>query len=167
MNGTNGESPSLPYLGVASALREAKLLDTYNTGVYLSLSTDPSLEPVSLGRVFTLPKQHLAGPTMSNRNITVPVIMLGLSMGTRIIRVDVQSAAGRRKEILGSIVDYSRYWQARGSWSTSWDGQLSNRRYVPPRRYRFLVSVLRIFGDPENPDDWERVQTVDFRIRYA
>ena len=74
LNGTNGDSLSLPYMGVASALSDATILNTYLDLVYLGSTTGRIKE----GHVFTLPS--FGAPADLNDTSIYPKLWTGLGL---------------------------------------------------------------------------------------
>lgn len=185
LNATNGDSLSLPYLGVAASLRGLRVLNTRGRSVYLSSSTSNNLDPnvngpynaVKSGASFTLSypsRLGKNGPSM-RANTTFPTLVAELPIGSPLVRVDIQPVESRLsnatttvlgQRILGSIPGFPMQHVPRDTLIASWDGQLSDGSYAPAGKYRFLVSALKIFGDPKKKEDYEQVKTVTFGIKY-
>ncbi|KAK2759501.1 hypothetical protein FQN54_002980 [Arachnomyces sp. PD_36] len=172
LNGTNGDSLSLPYVGVASALRDATILNTYLDLVYLGSSTGR----VEAGHVFTLPPPD--SPVNANDTSIYPKLWAGLGLGTRILRVDIKAAPSSMNDaleteevlgddIVGSMYGYPSYYVSRAiEDGTLWYGKMDDGEPIPTGNYTLVIKALKIFGDEENPDDYERVETPEFRIQY-
>lgn len=172
LNGTNDESLSLPYMGVASSLKDAVIFDRVDGMTYLSRYLNVSAIPD--GFVFTLPPQNSTDEEKEQYDFPVPVSLD--SFGTRVLRVDlvpVQSNSTVNTtqvlgvDIVGSIVNFPAYEQGRGSWHVFWYGQLSDGTFAPPGDYYLLFRALKIFGDEDLADDYESVKSVSFSLAYA
>ena len=169
LNGTNGDSLSLPYMGVASVMRNATVMNTYADFVYLGSTTGR----IEAGHVFTLPPAD--APIAANDTRLFPKIWTGLALGTAILRVDVKSTTGTDtdtveilgEEVVGSVLSFPRYYVPRDlSDGWVWFGQLEGGHYLPTGNYTLIIRALKIFGDVDNPDDYELVETPEFRIEY-
>ncbi|EED17182.1 subtilisin, putative [Talaromyces stipitatus ATCC 10500] len=172
LNGTNDESLSLPYMGVASSLKDAVILDSADKLTYLSRYFNVSAVPD--GFAFTLPPQNSTDEEKKQYDFPVPVSPD--SFGTRILRVDLVPAHSnstvKTTEVLGvniagSIVNFPAYEQGRGSWHVFWYGQLSDGSFAPPGEYYLLFRGLKIFGDENSGNDYESVKSVTFSLTYA
>jgi subtilisin family serine protease len=156
LNGTNGDNLSLPYLGVAGNMRDAKVLRSVSLE---SWSYPGALNP---GTVFNL-------------NTNRPVVAINPAVPSPLHRIDVIPKDANAKtttvlgrKVLGTLSGYPVKWQAGGQTirTSGWTGYLEDGTRVPNGRYTLLVRLLKIFGDPENPDDYESEETVEFFIRY-
>ncbi|KAK2596794.1 hypothetical protein QQS21_006123 [Conoideocrella luteorostrata] len=147
INGTDGTSLSLPYQGLTGSLHNSTVLKQgYTTG------SDPS-------------------------NSTLPVLVAFFSLGTRKMRVDVESLTTRPpknmtivfegNKTIGQIFSSPFLWQPRNDNWKSWYGKVDSGAYAPEGKYKFVVSVLRIFGDEGRKEDWDISETQPFIIRYA
>ncbi|KAJ5697879.1 hypothetical protein N7488_011563 [Penicillium malachiteum] len=145
LNGTNGDSFSIPYLVATNAMRNGELC------------------PVQAGQIFTFASPNATTAT----NTTNPIFDLRLSMGTRFLQADVKSYNGT---ILGSLPHYPQEFKSRsatGPQKVSWEGQLADGSYVPAGIYSLRVRALKIFGNPLKDSDYDVVKTPKFRIRYT
>lgn len=188
INTTNGEpeSLSLPYLGVDSALRDAPVLNKQH--VFLTSTSRPGV-PWPPHYQFNIP------PPNSTRakypNLLAPAVYVELKMGTPLLCVDVQpvnvfphnytdiaKTHSKRvfkydttkvlgQEILGSIDGFPASYVPGTPVAGAWHGKLSDGSYAPAGNYTFLVSALKIFGDPTKEEDYERVRTDVFGIWYG
>lgn len=172
LNGTNDESLSLPYLGVASSLKDAIIFDSVDGMTYLSRYLNVSAIPD--GFTFTLPPPNSTDEEKEQYDFPVPVSLD--SFGTRVLRVDLVPAQSDSTvnttqvlgvDIVGSIINFPVYEQGRGSWHAFWYGQLSDGAFAPPGDYYLLFRALKIFGNEDSPDDYESVKSVSFSLSYA
>ncbi|KAF2149039.1 subtilisin-like serine protease PR1C [Myriangium duriaei CBS 260.36] len=173
LNGTDGSSFSLPYIGVAGSLSDATVLDTNNT--YLALSTDTSTTPapIAAGRTFTLPANN---GTAGNGTV-YPELVLNLALGTALLRIDVRPIESygsytNATEVLGvrtvgNIYGYPAEYLARGAQTVAWKGLLADGNPAPAGTYELVVRALRIFGDRENAEEYDEAVSVSFDIKYA
>jgi hypothetical protein len=168
LNATNGESLSLPYLGVVGSLHEATVLDKNTT--YLVKSTDTTLTPVPANQTFILPVTNGTG----TNGTVYPAFILSLALGTPLVRADVvpQNPLANATTVLGArtlgnIFGYPSRYLPRGlSSPVRWDGTLEDGRFAPAGTYTLLIRALKIFGDESLVEDYETTETVPFTIRY-
>lgn len=171
LNSTS-ESLSLPYLGVASKLKDAKIFDTKDNLIYVSRYYNVSAIPDKFA--FTLPPQHSSDEEIVKYDFPVPVSID--TFGTRVLRVDLVPAGSNStvkttevlgEKIVGSLDQFPLYEQGRGQWHTFWTGNLSDGSYAPAGDYNILFRALKVFGDENSADDYQVVRSVDFSISYA
>ncbi|KAJ5881758.1 uncharacterized protein N7529_000430 [Penicillium soppii] len=160
LNGTNGDSLSIPYLGAATSMRNVTILDTKHGDNVLKSSV--SSKPVTAGQVFTF-----AGPHGAETNTSYPVFDLLLSMGTRLLEIDAKSSNGT---VLGSIAQFPQEFKSRsatGASGVEWQGYMADGSNVPAGSYSLRVRALKIFGDPAKNSDYDVVETPWFKVRYV
>lgn len=173
INGTNGDSLSIPYLGVAGSMYSApKMLDPDWT--FLGNSSNP-LNPAPENITFVVP--FPANPTdIPSTRTGSPVAVIQLNVGTRLLRCDVvpldNSGNVTTTEVLGvqtvgSVPNYPIEYSPRTYYISWFNGMPDNGVAVPEGRYQFLVRVLRIFGDPEKEGDYESLAMAPFNIVYS
>lgn len=164
-NGTSSaDSFSVPYLGVATAMRNVTILDT--TAGSNSLIDSVTSESVKNNQHFVLPSQN--GPT-TQANTSYPIFQTKLSMGTDLLLIGVKPANSRTvlpladpRTALPRTVN-----GVTGPKATSFTGLLANGSYVPAGNYSIVVRALKIFGNRTNPRDYDTVRSVNFGITYA
>jgi hypothetical protein len=164
LNGTTGESFSIPYLGAATAMRTVTVLNKKQTQL-TSSATEALVKP---NDQFILP-----GPngTATAQNTSYPVLTVKLSMGTALLHVDVKSA--NNNTIVGQASSFPRSNLPRsvqgvtGPGSLSWDGELADGTVVRAGTYSLVVRALKIFGNPDNASDYEVIETPKFSVVYA
>ncbi|KAL2128468.1 hypothetical protein VTI74DRAFT_9137 [Chaetomium olivicolor] len=175
INGTDGTALSLPYLGVAGSMHSAVVLDA--KGTLLSRSTDDKNAPVQAGTTFLLPPPGFVNDTAYRNSTELPKLVTELSMGSRLVRVDVVpvsncTTAARNAgtvfgtKSIGQPEGFPLEWNPRGTLKHNWDGRLQDGTYAPPGLYKFAVKALRIFGDPKLGSEYDATETVSFRIKY-
>lgn len=161
LNGTNGDSLSLPYLGVVGNLHDATVLSEADT--YLTRSDDPSLSPIAANQTFTIPSNN---GTIPNGTV-YPQVYIGLALGSPFVKAEIIPQTGYNTSSLGNIFGFPQVYQARGAVSNSWNGQLEDGSFAPAGTYSFKVSALHIFGDASDEKDFDTKQTVSFTIKYV
>ncbi|KAK2613166.1 hypothetical protein N8I77_000093 [Diaporthe amygdali] len=173
INGTNGDSLTVPYLGVAGSLYNATNLD--QTYTYLTTYSDPYLSSVAANTTFTVPYPTLAAAESPDASIAYPAATYQLDLGARIVRVDVvplsSNYTGNTTEVLGTTIAGSVYgypvtYLPRYYYVAPFTGLLADGTVVPPGQYELVVKTLRIFGDPDVAEDYLTIETVSFSLAY-
>lgn len=156
LNGTNGDSLSLPYLGVVGSLHNATVLSAADT--YLTRSDDANLAPIAANQTFTF----------SNGTAAVfPEVFLGLVLGSSLVKIEAIPAGGYNSSSLGNIYGFPQSYLPRGGSVWTWNGALEDGSLAPAGTYTLLASVLHIFGDSTDSADYDTSETVSFSIKYA
>lgn len=164
LQGANGDSLSIPYLGAANAMRKVTILDPKNN--YLTSTT--SRDPVQNRHMFTFSRSKNAG-SASAKSKTDLVFKLRLSMGTRILQAEVISANGI---VLGSIPNHPQYNLPRTRTDEqpqfTWAGKIAGTNgNAPPGIYSFRVRALKIFGNPQTDSDYDVIEIPQLQIQYT
>ncbi|KAH0289101.1 subtilisin-like protein [Aureobasidium namibiae CBS 147.97] len=181
IKGSNGDSLSLPYAGVASSLKDATVLDPSTGYPYITSTSDNTFVPLNSSTVFTISIANttINGTTDNSTGLLIPNLRIGLVMPSSLIRADLipsNSTLGTYTntttilgvKTLGAIAGTPSVYQPRANaWSTAFYGVLDDGTRVAPGTYSILVRALRIFGDATNPDDYDSAQTDPFTIRYV
>ncbi|RDW71221.1 hypothetical protein BP6252_07784 [Coleophoma cylindrospora] len=170
INGTNGDSLSLPYAGVACRMKDVAIMDYADGFPYVAASTDANLNPIaSNGTTFILPLAN----TTTNTTTGLPTAVYVLAMGSRTVRIDVVPENVRNlprilgQQVLGSIAGYPAQLVPRNTLVTApWDGMLADGTFAPAGKYKFMIRALKIFGDATYDHDYERYDTAYFNIKY-
>ncbi|KJZ74880.1 hypothetical protein HIM_05789 [Hirsutella minnesotensis 3608] len=181
INGTDGFTQTVPYLGLAGSLRDA-------------VAVDPST-PLVDGSAFLLPGVEAGTPT----NATTMNINLILEIGSPEVRVHVvpldvcpssehtgdssrqssQPDSGKscvpanlvsqdgELKTIGQVNGYPKMWQGHANFPVIWDGKLNSGQYAPPGRYRIVAKVLSIQGDASKDSDWQTIESSTFSIAYS
>ncbi|KAJ5113368.1 hypothetical protein N7456_001902 [Penicillium angulare] len=166
LNGTSStDSFSVPYLGVATDMRNVTILDTTQGNYIIDGKTE---ERVEANHQFTLPNPK-SSDNADSGNTSVPIFKTVLSMGTDLLLVGIKSAnsstilpvSAPQTALARSIDGIS------GPGGTYFYGELANGTYVPEGSYAMVVRALKIFGNRHDPRDYETVRTVPFGIKYA
>lgn len=171
INGSAGDSLSLPYAGIATSMKTVSIVDSADGFPYLTSSSDATQAPITAnGTVFTLP----GNSTTSNSTVGLPSLIYALAMGSRTVRIDVQPANPRGlpriigQQVLGSVPGYPVQNHVRQTTdSIAWNGQLADGSWAPAGKYRFMLRALKIFGDATYDHDYEMYTTQLFEIKYA
>ncbi|KAI1451915.1 subtilisin-like protein [Annulohypoxylon moriforme] len=156
LNGTNGDSLSLPYNGAVGSLHSARVLDVG----YLSLSSDEELNPVTGNASFVIPKGN------TTTNATYPVAVALLAFGSPLVNVQVvplDAAPGATaSHVFGSPLKYA----SRDPYVIEWDGKLADGTTAAAGQYKFRFEALHIFGDASDPADYDTAESTVFTVRY-
>lgn len=172
INGTNGDHLTVPYLGVASRMKDAQIMDTNDGFPYFASYPNTKTPVTANNTVFTLK----GNSTCTGCNTTAPAIVYGLAMGSRVVRVDVVPENPRGlprivgQQVLGSVPGYPYPNHPRLTADpdyVAWDGKLDDGSWAPAGRYKFMLRALRILGDETYDHDYERYDTQYFEIKYA
>ena len=147
---SKNESFHLPYGGVACNMKEVKI-------------TDFDQYP---------PEISIFESKLGSNQIQFEWRML---MGSSIVRLDIRGSGTQTEavgvNILGSIPNYPSYFMSRNSfislpssYTAIWNGSLNSSVQVPDGNYTILYRALKIFGDPNNNDDYENYTSPVIRI---
>lgn len=166
INGTNGDTLTLPYGGITSRIKDAKLINT--RAGFPIISTSNETETASNRTVFTIPgKVNITGAIY-------PAVAFELAMGSRIVRLDiVPEKAGNLttvlgQQILGPVPGTPLENQPRNVINpTIWHGKLVDGSFAPAGRYKILMRALMISGDEDVAADYELAETPFFEINYS
>lgn len=175
LNGTNGDTLTIPYMGVAASMRSTtRVLDPADpTNVFLSRAGDEPPVPVEAHTIFSL-----SAPNNTNGpESTWPRVNFYTNTGTTELRIDLIPSNGTAlglprtdwlgQRTLGQVQGFPLRFLPVRDWTGDFIGVLADGTVVPEGEYRFLVSALRVFGSRTNPEDWDRVATVPFFLRYT
>ncbi|KAI0181121.1 subtilisin-like protein [Hypoxylon sp. FL1284] len=155
LNGTNGDSLSLPYNGAVGSLRSTRVLDVG----YLSISTDPTFDPVTANVSFVLPGTN--GTTADAYPVAVVLLAFGSPL-INILAVPAGGAADTGSHIFGSPLHYA----SRDPFTVEWDGRLDNGTLAPAGDYTLRFEALHIFGDAADLADYDIDESVSFSVEY-
>ncbi|CAG8118329.1 unnamed protein product [Penicillium olsonii] len=165
-NGTSSDdSFSVPYLGVAAAMRNVTILDTTEgSNMIIDSVTE---KPIQANEQLVFPGENDA---YDRANTSYPIFQTKLSMGTNLLLVGVKAAnSSTVLPVMEPQTALARTTQIgiSGPNTFSFMGQLANGSYVPEGDYTMVVRALKIFGDRKNPRDYDTVRTVNFGFTYA
>ncbi|RYO77692.1 hypothetical protein DL766_002843 [Monosporascus sp. MC13-8B] len=161
LNGTNGDSLSLPYNGAVGSLNSVQVLDSG----YLSFSTDPQLTPITGSNAsFVLP-----APGTATEGDTIPVAVSLLAFGSPQVHYKLVRVGGDNStdEVLGDIFGSPLTYLSRNQYHLFWDGSMPDGSYAPAGTYKFSVEALHIYGDASDPAQYDVEETTPFTVRYA
>ncbi|EUC44067.1 hypothetical protein COCMIDRAFT_6555 [Bipolaris oryzae ATCC 44560] len=161
VNGTNGERLSIPYQGIAGDLNAVTIMN----GTYLSNSkSDPDYRPFNnTNSTFMFPQVDIADIQLITDDL--PVAAVDLVFGTPLLNIQIVSTS-KQLVNLGNAAGSPFNYTSRGLFTYGWNGQLDDNSFVPPGSYKFRVSALHIFGEPDQPQEYDVAETSSFRIAY-
>jgi len=155
LNGTNGDSLSLPYNGAVGSLNAVQVLDVG----YLSLTSDPDLNPITGNASFVLPANT------TNPDAVYPVAVALLAFGTPELSIKVVSADSGT--VLGDIFGSPVTYLSRDPYYTLWDGTMADGTFAPAGTYKLSIEALHIYGDASDPSQFDINESTAFSIRYT
>ncbi|KAF2993337.1 hypothetical protein E8E14_000497 [Neopestalotiopsis sp. 37M] len=156
LNGTNGDTLSIPFQGIVGSLHNTTVLGDG----YLALSTDSTLAPITgSNSSFVLYKNNANTTT-----VVEPLAVSDMAFGSPLVKYEViDSTDTNLGDILGSPIEFV----SRDPWSAAWNGTLADGSYAPAGTYKFKISALHIFGDASDESQYDTAESVEFAISYA
>ncbi|KAM0268548.1 hypothetical protein ACHAQH_009947 [Verticillium albo-atrum] len=142
----------LPYMGIAGSMRETTVLA--NVGGFVYEAQTPARDIANAS--FVLPAQGTADSAAHTPPRLLPVGTHDEDLTYEFLNLKTMGSAAPAVQWITRQTDVV----------LTWDGQLGSEGYAPAGRYKFHVKVLRIFGDPEDPDDYDTLETAAFSIKY-
>lgn len=135
---------------------------------------------VNLSAPLNLTDAQQAALLKANQSTSLVQANLDFVMGSPLIRADLvpirlcsssntktpplQDILGYKT--LGSISGFPVQWMSRDPFNATWDGSMADGTYAPPGLYKIVFHALHIFGDPDQPSDYEIVESDPFRLTY-
>jgi subtilisin family serine protease len=162
---------SIPYIGAVGSLNAAKVLD--DDYVYLSHWNDTTLKPSPGNETYVVPRPVSTLPVASTSGsaIPYPATIIQLNVGTALLRCDLVSASGSSSSnmtstALGTFGAFPMQYVPRAYFINAFTGMLTDGTVVPEGSYAFVIKALKIFGDREDPAEYEVQRTKPFTLRY-
>ncbi|KAL5612710.1 hypothetical protein BROUX41_004202 [Berkeleyomyces rouxiae] len=171
----------LPYQGMTGSLKD---IPTFvDTRTYLTFIPGNEAKPYekqchlpikSIER-WALPAQ---GTTKANApaGVELPGFQVKLATGTPLLLADLVpisrlSWLARTKTVLGartmgSHPSFPKRFLTRDTFVYSFDGRLADGTYALTGEYKWLLRALKIGGNPNDPKDYESIETRSFQIVY-
>ncbi|KAK1987745.1 subtilase [Colletotrichum cereale] len=171
LNGSDGSSMSLPYMGIGGSLHSHVTLDQ----VLMTNSVSAKAEayaPVASNYTYVLPPPGTANETQA----ILPSLAINMAFGSALVRADLVPLTtcppNITSEVLGTKTlgqprSFPLLYVSRGIAATSWDGQMDDGSYAPPGKYKFAIKSLRVFGDASKLEEYDTAETEPFRIIYG
>ncbi|KAM0334451.1 hypothetical protein ACHAQA_001478 [Verticillium albo-atrum] len=155
----------LPYMGIAGSLRDTPVLG--DVGGF-------SFQAEAPVHAFSNDSFILPAPGVVGADGLVPGVVVELILGTSLAYIEVLPVGHHDEDLTYEFLDIKTMgsavpafqWVTRQTASFSWTGQLDSDSYAPAGRYKFHVKALRIFGNPDDPEDYDTLETAAFSIKY-
>lgn len=163
LNATDDSALRLAYQGVSGSLKSQTVVsDSFLIIVPpAAASMQFAREPAPEDLTFVLPPQGQANQTILG--LPLPGVSVDLAMGTSRVEIEILTADG---ESLGPHRESPLTWLSRVLEFVAWDGELANGEFAEEGQYKFRTRTLKIYGDPENEDDWEVKESIPFGFEY-
>lgn len=174
---------SIPYLGVLGAMNSTRVIDPeeddvlgYDLTSSCSRAGVQSTYPDNI--TFTLPYPTMGNiPNYSNPNqlSVYPSGQFLLDFGTRVLRADVRPLSSNYtgptgvvlgESIAGSVYGFPKYYLPRYPAWVMFSGMLEDGSIVPEGKYALAIRALKLFGDPDKPDDYDELPEIPFTLSY-
>jgi len=178
LKGSHGDSLAIPYLGAAASMRDdSQIFYTSNVfGMFLGRAGDRWPMPLEANTVFSIPRPTNTTDPLNPGNFGWPQARITTNIGTATLRVDVAASNCTAIELpktkwqghnsLGQLPGFPMHHLTFGGFRGSFAGVLADGTLVPEGRYQFVVSALKIFGNPADENDWEVFELVPFVLEY-
>lgn len=158
INGTDGSSLALPYQGLAASLHNLAVL--YDTRLSFNNAN------VAAGANVTLPPLNYNEDQDPNKKQKTLLFQTRTRHGSRQLRYQVVSADNSTQVIGTPYGCPTRKVTHRAITRCYWSGRLESGERAPVGKYKFAISALKTFGSPDEPKDWDRVESDPFAISY-
>ncbi|KAM0265373.1 hypothetical protein ACHAQJ_000215 [Trichoderma viride] len=175
LNGTNGDDLVIPYLGIAGSLAKLPIVDPdFN---YMIRDTVFSTDPVPANYTYVLPHPN---STVMNQNLNplpdYPAALLQIDAGSPLMRVDLVALGDTKAkvnttkvlgvDIVGSLPGFPLPFAPKSDFITPFTGMTQEGIVAPEGNYQFLIRAATIYGDVNNPKDFESMLTQPFVLAY-
>lgn len=169
INGSDSTSLSVPYQGFSGSIRKQQVLAPDGASlVYQNVS-------VREGTSIVLP----APGSIATSQL---VLNINAALGTPLVRAEVVSVndtadgTSTTTTSFGQVSGFPVQWRPNSNVLEAgtpdllqftrfeWNGQLDTGDKVPKGPYKLVVRALRIFGNPDNDDDWDISESPVFDI---
>ncbi|KAM0450192.1 hypothetical protein ACHAO4_006612 [Trichoderma viride] len=172
LNGTNGESLVLPYLGVFGSLSSLQGITSSNGYIYHS--TGHYWQAAPSNDTWTIPYPSVGSQPPNSAATDFPSLYILVTTGVPLIRADIiplgNTPANTTKvlgvDTVGSFPGFPVQWVFSNIYQTPFNGVTQEGVILPEGNYAVLLRALKIFGDANNSDDYYTVQTQSFNIKY-
>ncbi|KAM3425921.1 hypothetical protein NHJ13734_009805 [Beauveria thailandica] len=168
VNGSDGSSLAVPYLGLSGSLHEHQVLAPNGAELAEYQSSTGLRKNLAEGTEFKF---------ITNKegvwSISVP-FTFKLELASPLLRAELvplsppqwlaKRLADNKTLSAFTVQGLGRYIDSVPRPSKKWNGQLESGDYVPKGDYKFKVRALRIFGNPNVESDWDVSETVKFKV---
>ncbi|RDA91516.1 hypothetical protein CP533_4589 [Ophiocordyceps camponoti-saundersi (nom. inval.)] len=175
VNGTDGSSLSIPYQGSTGSIRQHRIMEPYGLEVEDIPGRDEFVP------AFYCDLKGLELPTQGSTDRPPIRFRIRINFGYPLVHVDVvpvttvNSTAGASS--IGQVSGFPKNFYAErhavshltngGLATFEWTGLLNTGSYVQEGvEYTLIARALRIFGDPNNEEDWDVSKSSEFSVRY-
>ncbi|OAA36110.1 subtilisin-like serine protease PR1C [Beauveria brongniartii RCEF 3172] len=169
VNGSDGSSLTVPYLGLSGSLHEHRVLapDGAELAEYKE-GKEQQARVIAQGTKFKFEKNKdgawsLSVPFTFESKLASPLLraeLVPLSPPKWL----AERLVDNKTLLAFTLQGLGRHWTSLRKTSKTWNGQLESGDYVPTGDYKFRVRALRIFGDPNIESDWDVSETVQFQV---
>ena len=178
VDGSDGATLSLPYIGAVGSLHNTTVLVDGNAWLSRADDTSRPGRPVANNFTFLLPPPGQLNNTIYRSRQILPRFWITLNFGSLLIRGDVvplsncSTAALNATTVLGLKTvgqpeDFPSMHNRRGIQNAiDWSGLMSDGSYIDPGRYKVVFRALRVNGNPDLESEYEVAESQDFRIQY-
>lgn len=186
IDGSDGSSLKIPYVGLAGSLYDAANVDLTASQSLLCYEDESEAGDCHTGTATFAVPHPTAGidPKNAYTCFACPTVYVKLNLGTALLKIDAiplshknqTTTAGLAAAATGSlghgamagssIYGFPLAYETRGEIVAAWNGMLADGTVAPAGRYALAVSVLKLFGDPGRADDYSTLPPVAFELRY-
>ncbi|EXU95941.1 peptidase S8 family protein [Metarhizium robertsii] len=172
VNGTDGTSLSIPYLGLAGSLRSAWRIYPGKPVLKIAGADGESTYPSTDAFVFNdLQSGQKPGPSNSverkdaGASLDKVFVAIHLPLASPKLRLDMFAGTKSVGQLPGS--PFNLFSRQTGTIDiTHWNGSFAPGQYAPSGRYQFALHALALFGNPDNESDLHTSLLNDFSIAY-
>ncbi|KAL7785618.1 subtilisin-like protein [Trichoderma ceciliae] len=174
LNGTNGDDLVVPYLGIVGSLAKLPLIDPdFNFVIHYNVfSTTPAADNTT----FIVPYPDSTIASQANPQPDYPAALIQIDAGSPLLRADIipvddtKAKANTTKvlgvDTVGTLAGYPLPYTSRSYFASPFTGMTLEGTVIPEGSYQFLIRALRIYGDVNNPDDYDSGVSQTFNIQY-
>ncbi|PTB70252.1 subtilisin-like protein [Trichoderma citrinoviride] len=174
VNGTNGDGLVVPYLGVVGSLANLPVLDPdFNYMIHYNVY---STVPAAANTTYIVPYPNSTVALQIDPEPDYPAPIIQIDAGTPLLRADLVAVGDTADkvnttkvldvDIVGSLAGYPLPYTSRSYFVNAFTGMTQEGTVVPEGSYQFLIRALKIYGDVNNPEDYESMLTQTFNIQY-
>jgi hypothetical protein len=175
LNGTNGDNLAIPYLGIVGSLARLPVVDPdFN---YMIRNNVFSYDPVPINYTYVLPQPNSTAMDWDlNPLPDYPAALLQIDAGSPLLRVDLIALGDTKAkvnttkvlgvDIVGSLAGYPLPFAPKSFFISAFTGMTQEGIVAPEGNYQFLIRTATIYGDVNNPKDFESILTQPFVLAY-
>lgn len=179
VNASDGALYHLAYQGVAGSMQSLAVIGHVD---FLAIPRpgriNETIQPITedTDRVFNLPIPGTANLTTRDvqYSTTFPGFLIALNTGSLYTDLEIIPVSGDNED---ADAEQEPGTHREGPWLFNpkgpadevlyWDGEFRNGSFAAEGRYKFRFRALKVFGEPENLEDWEVKDMPAFNIRYV